>query len=204
MIKQAGIVVAALLLLTSWGWGQSEGRWDVSLSASDLIAKQTSGNGTVQIPTNNVGFLGTARFHFAKRTSLEVNWGHGDDSQKYVTSALQYRIPTIISEFSGAFVFTPMETKRFKPFLLLGGGALVFNPNNTLIGGNPQSLEGTRQTRPAVLYGGGVDYHLISILALRLQYRGLFYSPPDFGLQGLFTGGQGHLAEPSVGLVVRF
>jgi opacity protein-like surface antigen len=87
---------------------------------------------------------------------------------------------------------------------LLGGGALVFNPTNTLIGGNPQEQEGLRQTRPAVLYGGGVDYHLISFLALRLQYRGLFYSPPDFWLPGLFTGGRGHLAEPVVGLVVRF
>ena len=204
MIKQAGIVVAAVLLLTSFGWAQNEGRWDVSLNAAALIAKQTSGNGTVQIPTNNVGFLGTARFRFQKKSALEVNWGHADDSQKYVTSALQYRIPTTISEFSGAYVFTPMETKRFKPFLLIGGGALVFNPNNTLIGGNPQALEGVRQFRPAVLYGGGVDYHLISFLALRLQYRGLFYSPPDFRLPELFTGGRGHLAEPAVGIVVRF
>jgi opacity protein-like surface antigen len=204
MIKQVAIVAAALLLLTSLGLAQNEGRWDVALNASALIGKQTSGNGTVQIPTTNLGFLGTARFRFQKKSSLEVNWGHADDSQKYVTSALQYRIPTTISEFSGAFVFTPMETKRFKPFLLIGGGALVFNPNNTLIGGNPQALEGVRQTRPTVLYGGGVDYHLISIFALRLQYRGLFYSPPDFRLPGLFTGGQGHMAEPTVGIMARF
>jgi opacity protein-like surface antigen len=97
-----------------------------------------------------------------------------------------------------------METKRFKPFLLVGGGVLVFNPDNTLIAGSPQSLEGVRQTRPAVLYGGGVDYHLISMFALRLQYRGLFYSPPDFQLPGLFTGGRGHFAEPTVGIVARF
>jgi len=204
MIKQAGIVIAAVLSFTSFGWAQNEGRWDVSLNAAALIAKQTSGNGTVQIPTTNVGFLGTARFRFQKKSALEVNWGHGDDSQKYVTSALLYRIPTIVSEFSGAFVVTPMETKRFKPFLLIGGGALVFNPNNTFIGGNAQAVQGVRQTRPAVLYGGGVDYRLKSIFALRLQYRGLFYSPPDFQLQGLFTGGRGHMAEPAVGIVARF
>jgi outer membrane immunogenic protein len=204
MIKQAGIAVAFLLLLPSFGWGQNEGRWDVAVNAAALIAKQTSGNGTTQIPTANIGFLATGRFRLAKKSTLEVNWGHADDSQKYVTSSLQYRIPTTISEFSGAYVFTPMETKRFKPFLLLGGGALVFNPNNTLIAGNAQALEGVRQTRPAVLYGGGVDYRLLSFLALRLQYRGLFYSPPDFRLPGLFTGGRGHLAEPAVGLVVRF
>ncbi len=85
MIKQAGIVIAAVLSFTSFGWAQNEGRWDVSLNAAALIAKQTSGNGTVQIPTTNVGFLGTARFRFQKKSALEVNWGHGDDSQKYVT-----------------------------------------------------------------------------------------------------------------------
>ena len=148
MIKQAGIVVAALLLLTSFGLGQDEGRWDVGLNAAGLITKQTSGNGTVQIPTNNVEFLGSVRLRFQKKSSLEVNWGHGHDSQKYVTSALQYRILTTLNEFSAAYVFTPMETKRFKPFLLVGGGALVLNPDNTLIGGNPQALEGVRQTRP--------------------------------------------------------
>ena len=183
MIKQAGMVVAVLLLLASLGWGQDEGRWDVALNAGALIAKQTSGNGTTLIPTTNVGFLATGRFRFAKKSSLELNWGHAENTQKYVTSALQYQIPTTLTEFSGSYVFTPMETKRFKPFLLLGGGVLVFNPNNTLIGGNPQSLEGVRQTRPGVLYGGGVDYHLISFLSLRLQYRGMFYSPPDFKLQ---------------------
>jgi opacity protein-like surface antigen len=204
MIKQAGIVVTALLLVAPFGLAQNEGRWDVGASVAGLIGKQTNGNGTTQIPTTNVGFLATGRFRFAKKSSLEANWGHSDDTQKYITSTLQYRAPTTISEFTGAYVFTPMETKRFKPFLLVGGGALVFNPNNLLINEVQSGPQGVRQTRPAVLYGGGVDYHLISFLALRLQYRGLFYSPPDFQQPGFFTGGHGHLAEPAVGLVVRF
>lgn len=203
-MKQAGMVAMALWLLTPFGLAQSEGRWDVGLSAAGLIAKQTNGNGTTQIPTTNVGFLATGRFRFAKKSALEANWGHGDDTQKYVTSTLQYRAPTTISEFTGAYVLTPMETKRFKPFVLVGGGALVFNPNNLFINEVQSGPQGVRQTRPAILYGGGVDYHLISFLALRLQYRGLFYSPPNFQQPGLFTGGHGHLAEPAVGLVVRF
>ncbi len=203
MIKRSGIVVTAVLLLTSWGMAQ-DGRWDIALNGSVLITKRTSGNGTTQLPTDNIGFLATGRWHLSKRFAFEANWGHSDDTQRYVTSALQYRIPTTMSEFSGAFVFMPMQTKRLKPFLLIGGGGLVFNPNNLLIEGIPQSQQGIRQTRPAVLYGGGVDYHLISLLSLRLQYRGLFYSPPDFGQPGLFTGGRGHLAEPTIGLAVRF
>jgi len=30
------------------------------------------------------------------------------------------------------------------------------------------------------------------------------YKAPDFGVQNLLTGAYGHLAEPSVGLVVKF
>ncbi len=41
-------------------------------------------------------------------------------------------------------------------------------------------------------------------LALRLQYRGLVYKAPSFNVQNLFTGARGHMAEPSVGIVVKF
>jgi hypothetical protein len=41
-------------------------------------------------------------------------------------------------------------------------------------------------------------------VALRLQYRGLIYKAPDFNVQNLFTGAKGHMAEPSVGIVVKF
>jgi hypothetical protein len=43
------------------------------------------------------------------------------------------------------------------------------------------------------------------MLALRLQYRGLLYKVPDFHVPSLFfTGAKGHMAEPSVGIVVKF
>ncbi len=203
MMRHVAVVVG-VLVFTSFAFSQDEGRWDVSLNGVGLWGKQTSGNGTSQIPTKNVGFLATVRFHIGERSALEVNWSRGNDSQKFITSTLQYRVLTTLNEFTGAYVFRPMQTDRFKPFLLVGGGAIVFNPDNTLIFESAQALEGVRQTRPAILYGGGVDYHLIRFLSLRLQYRGLFYSPPDYKLPGLFTGGHGHMAEPGVGLVVSF
>jgi hypothetical protein len=30
------------------------------------------------------------------------------------------------------------------------------------------------------------------------------YKAPDFKVQNLFTGARGHMAEPSVGIVVKF
>jgi hypothetical protein len=49
-----------------------------------------------------------------------------------------------------------------------------------------------------------VDYRLLGGLGLRLQYRGLVYKAPDFGISALSTDSWTHTAEPSVGLVLRF
>src|SRR6202020_684255 len=111
----------------------------------------------------------------------------------------QFRVITTITEFSGDFVFTPIRKDRYRVFVFGGAGALVFNPTATLIDETSQVIGATRQTRVGILYGGGVDYSLLSRLAFRLQYRGLLYSPPDFGVANLFTGGRGNLGEPTVG-----
>ena len=78
------------------------------------------------------------------------------------------------------------------------------------------NLPASQQTKPAFLYGGGFDWRIFSsvplirrsvvtnYLALRLQYRGLVYKAPDFKVQNLFTGARGHMAEPSIGIVVKF
>jgi hypothetical protein len=49
-----------------------------------------------------------------------------------------------------------------------------------------------------------VNYALLKPLALRLEYRGLLYSVPDFGFGGLNTSSLTHTAEPSIGLSLRF
>jgi opacity protein-like surface antigen len=202
MIKQAGIVVAALFLLTAPGFAQ-DGPLSLSVAGGDAISKQTSGNGTTLAPTQNFVFVGSLRLRMARIAWLEANFGHTDNSQKFTTGTLDYRIQSTVTELSGAIVVTPFQKVRLKPFILAGGGVLVFNPNNTLIDGN-QTPAGVRQTRPAILYGVGLDYPLLWKLALRLQYRGLFYQPPDFKVVGLFTGGRGHMAEPTVGLAFTF
>ena len=67
------------------------------------------------------------------------------------------------------------------------------------------SFGAARQTSLAFTYGAGLDYPLWRILAVRLQYRGLIYKQPDFQLPTLFfTGAKGHMAEPSLGIVIRF
>ncbi len=218
MLPKIGAPAAVLfLLLTTIALGQ-DNRFDVSLGAAAVLSKQSTGNGTVLTPTNSVAVLITARYRFNARSSIELNYAHTADSQIYFASPLTYRIHNTIGEYSGAYVFSFLQTESLEPFVFAGASALIFYPSYSAnsINGLQTYLPASQQTKPAFLYGGGFDYRIFSSLpvirrstlskhlALRLQYRGLVYKAPDFNVQNLFTGDRGHLAEPSAGLVVKF
>lgn len=217
MLRTSGMAVAAIFLLTSIGLGQ-DNRFDVSLNGGAVLTKQSQGNGTVLTPTNSLNILVTGRYRFSARSSVEINYAHTTNSQIYFASPLTYRINNSIGEYSGAYVFSFLQSARIEPFVFAGAAALVFYPSydTNTINGVQTTIPAARQSKPAFLYGGGFDYRLFSRLpfvrrssvsdhlALRLQYRGLFYKAPDFNVQNLFTGDRGHMAEPMVGVVVKF
>jgi hypothetical protein len=217
MLRTSGMAVAAILFLTSIGLSQ-DNRFDVSLNGGAAFTKQSQGNGTTLTPTNSLNILVTGRYRFSARSSIEVNYSHTSNSQIYFASPLTYRINNSIGEYSGAYVFSFMQSARIEPFVFAGAAALVFYPSydTNTINGVLTTIPASQQTRPAFLYGGGLDYRIFSRLpfirrssvsdhlALRLQYRGLLYKAPDFKVQNLFTGDRGHMAEPMIGVVVKF
>ncbi|MGH9513545.1 MAG: hypothetical protein ACRD2U_15555 [Terriglobales bacterium] len=215
MFKKAGLAAVLLLSLTSAGFGQEGGRFDLSFGVAGLLPKQTSANGIVQTPTKSGAFLGTARLRFNARHSIEANYARGSDSQIYTTPNV-FRIQSNVTEATGAYVFSPFETKKFEPFVFGGAGVLVFNPFNTFVNTIQTPVPSVQQKEFAVLYGAGLDYKifhqvplvrgtdLASHLALRFQYRGLFYKAPNFKNPSLFTGSRAHLAEAAAGLVIKF
>lgn len=97
-----------------------------------------------------------------------------------------------------------------------GGGSGVANPTPYAAGGliTPVSFAApiysgstpgiASQTRPAFVYGAGVDMLMSSHVTLRLEYRGLGYKTPDFGVAGLQTNAYSFLSEPSFGVAYRF
>jgi hypothetical protein len=203
MTKTVGFRILVFLLLCPFLFGQ-DSRFDVSLNAAGELPKQTTGNGITLSPTSSVGFLATGRLKIAPKVDLEANWERGTDSQKYYTGGLFYQISSDVTELSGAVVFHPFQRGKWDPFVLGGGGILAFGPSSTVIDGATTAIGALRQIQPAFLYGVGSDYRLSSNFALRLQYRGLFYQPPDYKVPYLFTGGHGHMAEPAIGIVFHF
>jgi opacity protein-like surface antigen len=220
MLKNAGLIAAALCLLTSPGITQDKGHFDASFNGAVVFTKTSNGNGIQHSATIGSDYFGTFRVRFNRKHSLEFNYGRAKNSQVYQTN-FDYHVVTSTSEYSGAYVYNLFEKGKFEPFLLVGAGALSFNPQSTwlilpdFVAGIPNrvqiNLNAAKQTNLAYLYGGGVDYRLPWRFALRLQYRGLIYNAPDFKVNpnsgsavNFSTGSKAHMAEPSIGLVFRF
>lgn len=206
-MKKGQIVAVAVVLAITAAAAQAQIGLDVSLSGGGVFSKTTTSasGGVSDTPTKSVAVLGSVRYHLAKHHAFEIDLGHTRNSQIFSIPPDTYRVLTGIGEFSGAYVFTPFQGSRLQPFLLAGAGVLAFQVGNTYIDNIQQNLGANSRAALAIVYGAGTDYRLWKILGLRLQYRGLIYRNPDFGVPTRFyTGSRGHMAEPSIGLVLKF
>ena len=220
MLRKAGAALVALFIFSSLGLCQNN-RYDASINAFGLFTNTTSGNGVTQSATDGGGGFATMRFRFRPSHSLAVNFGRAKNSHVFQAGD-SFHVLTNITEITGSYMFTPFNGKHFEPFVQAGGGALIFTPRSTWVFFPPVNdvpnnvqveLGATKQTQLAFLYGLGVDCRVPRFpkLAIRLQYRGFVYKEPDFhvdssagSVTNFFTGGKGHMAEPSIGLVYRF
>ena len=206
LTKRTALLVAATLVLATFAAAQDDPRFDVSLNCAAVLSKTSAGplGNTTLKPTISGDGLVTFRYHFTHMHGIDVNVGHTSNSQVFTVPPDVYRVNTGITEFSAAYVFRPFHGKRLDPFIFGGGAILRFAVGNQYIDNFQNAFGATGQKPLAALYGGGADYPLWRTLSLRLQYRGLIYKTPDFKLQQLFTGVYGHMAEPSVGIVLKF
>jgi len=180
-----------------------ENRSEISLQGTGFFTRSATGNGTAYSTTETGGFLSTYRYHLNRWISAEAAYGYSLNSQKYVLSSSPFRIQSGIHQATGSLVLNlpSRNTSRFNPYILAGGGALVFDPT----GNQFDSLSGAqKQAKSVFLYGAGVNYGITKRLSLRAEYRGLVYSTPDFGFSALSTNSVTHTAQPSVGLTFRF
>ena len=222
MLKRAGAAIAVLFLFASISFGQ-DNHYDASVNGAAVFTKQSEGNGVTQSGTVGMNVFGTFRLRVKPKHSLLFNYGRAKNSQVYQAGD-NFHVLTTISEYSGAYVYSPFRKGKFEPFVLAGGGALRFSPRSTWVFFPPlppsnlpnnvlADVGAMTQTEIAFLYGLGVDYQLpvYPKFALRLQYRGFLYREPDFHVTtgigkplSFFTGAYGHMAEPAIGLVFRF
>jgi opacity protein-like surface antigen len=195
-------ILFAALLFTSASMAQELPRHEVSVQGTGFLTKDSDGNGIRQHTTDSGGLLASYRFRFNRWLAADGSYGYTRNTQQNFTSTGAFNIQSNMHQVTGALVVTsPRRIAGLKPYALAGAGALTFDPT-----GNEGGflLGSDRQTKAAFVYGGGADIDLTRRFALRVEYRGLVYKRPDFGLTTLNSKATTHTAQPSAGFVIRF
>lgn len=182
-------------------FAQESSKADISINVNGLFPSHAENNGLAQSASASAGVLASFRYSPSRFATFEFNYGHARDTQYFTNAGVQSSVHTGVHEVTGAYVLNlPWHTTRIQPFALVGAGIMQFNPINS-----GTSVSGAQsQTKPAVLWGAGVNYDLSRHLSFRLQYRGLFYAGPNFNLVSLKTDRWQPMSQPSFGIVYRF
>jgi len=202
-MRRTFILLGSVVFLMTLAAVAQENRSEISLQGAGFFTRSTSGNGTAYSTTETGGFLTTYRYHLNHWAAAEAAYGYDSNSQKYLVPAGGFRIQAGTHQVTGSLVLNlPYHTSsRFNPYILAGGGALMFEPS----GNQFNTLSGAQsQAKGVFVYGAGVNYAIRKRISLRAEYRGLVYGTPDFGFGALSTNSVTHTAVPSVGVTFRF
>lgn len=197
-ISFAAILTGSLLACLP-AFAQSEegaGRSEVSVQFLGTFVHNTTQNGIGQSSSDSGGVLATYRFFFTKHQGVEANYAYSRSATRYDFGSGPSGVQADQHEWTGAYVFR-LPMRRITPFVEAGVGGLTFVPTN--------SPFASSQTRAAFVYGAGADLNFASHMFIRAQYRGFVYNSPTFN-EAAFLGADRvtHLAEPSIGLGMRF
>jgi len=192
-------VIAGVIAVSTPAFSQEENsvyKNEGSVQAFGSFVKTTTSNGVDQSATNSGGVLASYRFFFNAHHGVEANYGYALNTQNFLSTSGPLGVKSNSHEVSGAYVFR-IPLRRFKPFVLAGAGALVFDPRDFSGAGS--------QTRAAFIYGGGADFNISRHVFMRAEYRGFVYNSPTYNLASLDgTDRMTHRAEPSIGFGYRF
>jgi opacity protein-like surface antigen len=195
-------MLAGFVILSTLGAAAQESRSEVSLQGTGFFTQDTNGQGISRTTTNTGGFLVGYRYHINRWLAAEANYGYDRDTQKYFSTGGLSRVQSDVDTATAAAVISlPFRISRLNPYVLGGGGSLVFHPTGNA-GGFVSGAD--TQAKGTFLYGGGVDYTVTRHWSVRAEYRGYVYKDADFGVRALNTDSWTHTAQPSAGIVFRF
>lgn len=178
---------------------------DVAINAYRAFNTSTTGNGTVQVPTDSIGGMIELRHISAPFIGYELTYAFNPDNQSLSpqAGACTYECgnqPETITTKANEVALDWVVSKKFgnlRPFAVGGLGFFIAVPSGNLYDLNTI-------VRPAFVYGGGVDWNMAPRFGLRFQFRDNLYRAPD--IAGLYypTGAFTHTAEPMGGAFFRF
>jgi opacity protein-like surface antigen len=201
-MRQTAIILTIFIVLLTLGATAQESPSEISLQGTGFFTKDSNGQGISRTATNTGGFLVGYRYHFNRWLAGEANYGYDRDTQKYFSAGGLSRVQSDVHTATADVVVSlPFRISRLSPYVLGGGGSLVFHPTGNA-GGFVSGAD--TQAKGAFLYGGGVKYGMTRHLSLLAEYRGYVYKDADFGVRALNTDSWTHTAQPSAGIAFQF
>ena len=193
-------VIVAVIASASTALAQEEQPSQITIQGTALVTRSSKD----QIPSNEAsksgGFLVGYSYQFNRWLGAEGNYGYSRNTQNYLTLSEPSSLQADFHEVTAALVgHIPVHVRSVRPYVLGGGGALVFDPTDKFIVTGAE-----RQTRGAFVYGGGANFDITNNFGIRAEYRGLVFKVPDFALDRLNLDKFTHLAQPSIGFFFRF
>jgi opacity protein-like surface antigen len=201
-MRRTAITLAGFMILLSLSATAQENRSEISVQGTGFFTQDTNGQGISRTTTETGGFLVGYRYHFNRWLSGEANYGYNRDTQRYFSAGGFSRVQSDVhTATADVVVGLPFRIARLNPYVLGGGGSLVFHPT-----GNPGGFVSgaDTQAKGTFLYGVGVNCALTRHLSLLAEYRGYVYKDVDFGVRALNTDSWTHTAQPSAGIAFRF
>lgn len=201
---KAAVLLTGAMLLVCCGPAAAQGNHSEFFGGATINDQTTvAGQNITDSPTHSAGYLLNYRFHFNSWGAVEVNYDHTRYTQYYsngvgqITSFTQANAKELTMAF--VFQFWSRFNGRLQPFAEAGTGGLFWSPVAAGSVGGPFN-----QNRAAILFGAGVDWKAFGHFGLRLGYRDLFFTAPDFNVNGQFTNSRTQMREPYVGITYRF
>jgi opacity protein-like surface antigen len=207
---------------------------DAAASVYGAFNSSTSGNSTMQSPSNTAGALLELRHIWNSLAGVEATYSYNRANQTYSTVeyppcpvgvlpcgpyTITSSIPNNAHEITGDWVVS-MKFANVRPFVLAGGGVLLNLPATgtateyvtNCSSGLPLppcsvsngSISTSTQTKAVYVYGAGLDWTVLLHLGLRFQYRGNLYKAPDLTDVFSSTNSFTHNSEPMIGAFFRF
>ena len=151
-------------------------------------------NGTMQLSSAKIGKMGEARINFytTKRFGAEVLYGYQYSGVQFLRTApttSSFSVPLQIHTFGLNLLYYPLGNKmlKWRPFVTIGGGAIVFRPSTGGQKSAKDPLEGNFDTffessRPSGNAGGGVKHSLTKSIGFRADAGIVLTKVPTFGL----------------------
>ena len=182
---------------------------DIGGSGYEAFTSSTTGNGTVETPSNGAGGMVELRHIHSPFIGYEMTYSFNAANASFAPTAtgcgfVCQNPPQKITSHGSVLGFDWVVSAKhgnLRPFLVGGLGFFIDYPTTFPTG---TTYSNNDVVRPDYIYGGGVDWGFSSHLGLRLQYRGNLYKAPNISHPYPATGKFTQTGMPMGGVYFQF